>query len=94
MLHEEIAALFDTRLHLSDDPIWQGLTPRLRDVLMALRSGDSEKQIALRLGLSRHTVHEYVGALYRRFGVSSRPELMKVCQLTIVPATPSKPTST
>ena len=46
---------------------------------VCLLEGDGEKQAALRLGLSRHTVHEYVGELYRRFGVCSRPELMALC---------------
>jgi DNA-binding NarL/FixJ family response regulator len=34
-----------------------------------------EKQIAAELGISQHTVHVYVKQLYRKFGVSSRPEL-------------------
>jgi DNA-binding NarL/FixJ family response regulator len=38
--------------------------------------GESEKEIARHLRLSQHTVHEYVGELYRRFGVCSRAELM------------------
>ena len=52
------------------------LPPRLRQTLEGLLGGDSEKQIAHRLGLSRHTVHVYVKALYKRFGVSSRGELL------------------
>jgi DNA-binding NarL/FixJ family response regulator len=52
------------------------LSPRLRDTLDALMTGASEKQIASVLGISHHTAHEYVKALYRRFGVTSRPELM------------------
>jgi DNA-binding NarL/FixJ family response regulator len=39
-------------------------------------SGDSEKQVAARLGLSQATVHQYVTALYRRFGVRSRAQLI------------------
>ena len=31
--------------------------------------GDSEKQLAARVGLSQATVHQYVTALYRYFGV-------------------------
>ena len=53
-----------------------GLSPRLRQVLQGLLDGDSEKQVAHRLGLTRPTVHEYVGVLYRHFDVSSRGELM------------------
>src|SRR5262249_46453694 len=52
------------------------LSPRLRQTLTALLEGDSEKQTALRLGLSVNTVHEYVTALYRLFGVCSRAELL------------------
>jgi DNA-binding CsgD family transcriptional regulator len=29
-----------------------------------------------KLGISRHTVHDYVKSVYRRFGVSSRAELL------------------
>jgi DNA-binding CsgD family transcriptional regulator len=53
-----------------------GLAPRLRQTLGLLMAGHSEKEIARRLGVSRNTVHKYVTALYRHFGVASRPELM------------------
>ena len=36
----------------------------------------SEKQIARKMDLSCHTVHDYVKALHKRFDVSSRAELM------------------
>lgn len=52
------------------------LAPRLRATLDALAAGLSEKQAAARLGISAHTVHEYTKDLYRRFGVSSRAELL------------------
>jgi DNA-binding CsgD family transcriptional regulator len=54
----------------------KSLGPRLRQTLGRLLAGDSEKQIALRLDISRHTVHVYVKNLYRRFEVNSRGELM------------------
>ena len=57
-------------------PAAVGLTPRLEQTLHCLLDGDSEKQVAQRLNLSPHTVHVYVKALYRRFGVSSRGELL------------------
>jgi hypothetical protein len=34
------------------------------------------EEIAARLDVSRNTVHKYVTALYRRFAVTSRAELM------------------
>jgi DNA-binding CsgD family transcriptional regulator len=56
-------------------PRGEGLSPRLQQTLERILAGDSEKQIALHLGLSPHTVHIYVKNLYRHYGVSSRGEL-------------------
>lgn len=53
-----------------------GLSPRMRQTLDGLLAGDSEKQIAHKLALSKHTVHVYVKALYKGFGVCSRGELL------------------
>ena len=64
----------------------EGLAPRLRQTLQRLLAGDSEKQIAARLGVSPHTVHVYVKSLYRRFDVCSRGEL---CAKFIDPRAPS-----
>jgi DNA-binding CsgD family transcriptional regulator len=52
------------------------LSRRQRQTLEFLLTGDGEKQIAARLSISRHTVHVYVKSLYKRFGVSSRGELL------------------
>ena len=52
------------------------LPPRVRAVLRCLLEGDSDKQIAARLGISRYTVNQYTKALYRHFGVSARAELL------------------
>jgi DNA-binding NarL/FixJ family response regulator len=57
-------------------PAGHGLAPRLQQTLQRLLSGDSEKQIAARLGVSQHTVHVYVKGLYRHYDVSSRGELL------------------
>jgi DNA-binding CsgD family transcriptional regulator len=53
-----------------------GLSPRMRQTLELLVAGDSERQVALKLKISQHTVHVYVKQLYKRFGVSSRGELL------------------
>ena len=50
--------------------------PRLWAVLLLLFSGDSKKQIADKLGLSYHTIDDYMKQIYRRFDVQSRGELM------------------
>jgi len=56
--------------------ITDGLSPRLRETLELLLAGGSEKEIAVQLDLSPHTVHTYVTKLYRRYGVDSRAMLM------------------
>lgn len=72
----EVKALAGTALAIDEAGPFAGLTGRARQVLDALLQGDSEKQIAARLGVSRHTVHDYVKSLYHRFKVSSRGELL------------------
>ncbi|MDB5173994.1 MAG: Transcriptional regulator, LuxR family [Phycisphaerales bacterium] len=52
------------------------LPPRMQQTLQRLLAGDAEKEIARRLGVSKHTVHVYVKALYRKFEVNSRGELL------------------
>ncbi|MBC8067467.1 MAG: helix-turn-helix transcriptional regulator [Deltaproteobacteria bacterium] len=52
------------------------LTPRQREVLRQLVAGASEKELAFELGVSTHTAHDHVKALYRAFGVRSRGELL------------------
>jgi DNA-binding CsgD family transcriptional regulator len=59
--------------------VMRGLSPRLRTTLGHLARGLSEKQVAAELELSPHTVHDYVKALYRHFGVQSRSELLARC---------------
>jgi len=52
------------------------LTPREREVLLFLLRGDSQKMIASKLGISHHTVGDYLKQLHRHFNVSSRGELL------------------
>ena len=54
------------------------LSRRQIDVLDLLLTGRSEKEIAERVGLSRHTIHDHIKDIYSRIGVHSRPELMAV----------------
>jgi DNA-binding CsgD family transcriptional regulator len=54
----------------------ENLSPRLRQTLHLLMAGLSEKEAARKLLVSPRTLHKYVTALYRRFGVSSRAELL------------------
>lgn len=65
------------------------LTPRLREALHALLSGDREKDCADRLGVSTATYHKYVTAIYRHFDVSGRAELQARFIRGLVPERPN-----
>ncbi len=52
------------------------ISPRQREALQHLLTGEAEKNIADRMGLKQSSLHQIVVELYRRFGVQSRPELM------------------
>jgi DNA-binding CsgD family transcriptional regulator len=74
--HGELGRLVGRQLVSATEPSPEELSPRLRQTLACLIDGDSEKQVAGRLGLSPTTVHQYVTMLYRRFGVRSRGQLL------------------
>jgi DNA-binding CsgD family transcriptional regulator len=78
LVHRQIGAMMGDALATAMEPGVRRLSRRLRETLDALLDGDSEKEVAARFGLSGPTVHEYVGALYRHFGVASRAELMSL----------------
>jgi DNA-binding CsgD family transcriptional regulator len=75
-LQAGIAPLIGGPLARPGEPSPADLSPRVRQVLRCLLEGDGDKQIASRLGLTRHTVNEYTKALFRHFGVQSRAELL------------------
>jgi DNA-binding CsgD family transcriptional regulator len=52
------------------------LAPRLQPVLRYLMQGNSDKEIAAKLKLSRHTIHRYTQAIFAQLGVHSRGELL------------------
>lgn len=76
LFHVELGRLWkrDALKRAQDPQI--ALPPRLKETLDALVTGFSEKQIASKLKLSPHTIHNYVKALHQRFKVSSRGELL------------------
>jgi DNA-binding CsgD family transcriptional regulator len=75
LAHSECAWLFK-RAPPAPVILGQDWTPRERETLRLLLTGASEKGIATILGLSTHTVHDYIKVVYRKAGVVSRPELM------------------
>lgn len=78
LFHHELGPLVGKQLATPGINPLDGLSPRLRQTLACLLEGDGEKQVAARLGLSRPTVHQYVSALYSRFGVHTRSELLSL----------------
>jgi DNA-binding CsgD family transcriptional regulator/pimeloyl-ACP methyl ester carboxylesterase len=51
-----------------------GLSPRESEVLRLVAAGESNVQIARRLGLSTHTVERHVANLYRKIGARGRAD--------------------
>ena len=50
------------------------LTERESEVLQLVGKGYTLPEIAVQLGLSRHTVADYVKQIYRKLNISSRAE--------------------
>lgn len=61
---------------VSPDP-WQGLSGRAREIAQALCAGWPDKKIAAELGIGYSTVRTHVDALFERFGVHNRTELVQ-----------------
>ena len=76
----EWANSFGTTLAPRDGFSLRDIPPRLREVLACLMQGDSEKQAALRLNISQHTLHDYVKQLHQRCGVQNRGQLLARCR--------------
>ena len=53
-----------------------GLSPRQSAIVGLIFRGKKDKQIALELGISQHTVRTYVKRIFDRFDVSDRTELI------------------
>jgi DNA-binding NarL/FixJ family response regulator len=59
------------------DPIVDPLTAREREVLQLAAEGLANKQIALSLRISEHTVKFHLSSLYTKLGVTSRTEAIR-----------------
>jgi DNA-binding NarL/FixJ family response regulator len=67
-----------SRLYLSPPEGEERLTPREGHVLEHLAQGLTNKQIALALGISEHTVKYHISAIYAKLGVMNRAEAVRV----------------
>jgi DNA-binding CsgD family transcriptional regulator len=74
--HAHDPATDETRHEPSVGSDFSVLPRRQRQVLENLLLGLNAKEIAREMGLSPYTVNDYIKALYRRYQVSSRGELM------------------
>lgn len=67
----------------------EGLSPQERRLLEGLAAGDSNKELADRLGLTDGTIRNYLSALYGKLGVRSRTEALAWWLRTGDPAGPA-----
>lgn len=68
------------RLTLSEEvaPLTEALTERESQVLQLLAYGLANKQIAMKLGISEHTVKFHVSSVYTKLGTTNRTEAVRV----------------
>ena len=67
----DMAALESLMADRADGPIGT-LTDREREVLSLVAAGESNRQMAVALGISEHTVARHLSNIFDKLGVSSR----------------------
>lgn len=65
------------RESLGGESLIEPLTAREKEVIQLMAQGLANKQIALSLGISEHTVKFHLSSLYAKLGISSRTEAIK-----------------
>jgi DNA-binding CsgD family transcriptional regulator len=75
LFHAELSWIYSAELKRRPEHA-TGLSPRVGETMAHLASGLDERKTALAMGLSPHTVHDYVKLLHAHFGVSSRDDLI------------------
>lgn len=73
VLHPSATAVLLTQLRGEAPPV-ESLTPRETEVLKAVAAGQTNKAIALTLGISEHTVKFHLGSAMSKLGAASRAE--------------------
>lgn len=61
-----------------EDPLVDPLTDREAEVLQLLARGMANKQIALELGISEHTVKFHISSIYTKLGAGNRTEAVRL----------------
>lgn len=77
VLHPAAAATLLTQLRGEAPPV-ESLTPRETEVLKAVAAGQTNKAIALALGISEHTVKFHLGSAMTKLGAASRAEAVAI----------------
>ncbi len=77
MIEPVLARLINTH-EIDVEPETEPLTEREAQVLQLLAQGMANKQIAVALGISEHTVKFHVSAIYAKFGATSRTEAVRI----------------
>ena len=73
----DLIRLSGRRESSSDNSPIEPLTAREMEVIQLMAQGLANKQIALALGISEHTVKFHLSSLYAKLGISSRTEAVK-----------------
>ena len=76
-LVESLMRLPKSRESSEEDSLPEPLTTREKEVLEKMAEGLANKQIALSLSISEHTVKFHLSSLYAKLGVASRTEAVK-----------------
>ena len=77
VLVRDLIRLSGRREISSEDATVEQLTAREMEVIQLMAQGLANKQIALALGISEHTVKFHLSSLYAKLGISSRTEAVK-----------------
>ena len=62
----------------ADEPLLETLTERENQVLQLLAQGLANKQIALTLAISEHTVKFHISSIYAKLGATNRTEAVRL----------------
>lgn len=73
-----VSFLQDEELLAQEDPLVEPLTDRELEVLQLLAQGKANKQIALDLAISEHTVKFHVSSIYTKLGAANRTEAVRL----------------
>jgi DNA-binding NarL/FixJ family response regulator len=75
---EMLAFRQEGRARERDEPLIDPLTDRESEVLQLLARGKANKQIALDLGISEHTVKFHISSIYTKLGAGNRTEAVRL----------------